>query len=82
MLRAFAIATSTARDTTRWPMPLSPSTTAVPSRSCTTRMSGRRLMPALHAPLGPNIPQQELKKPLRHSGFSLIVPSMRLNMPH
>ena len=42
---AFSTAICAARVITRWPMPLSPSTSAVAARSSTTRMSGWRLMP-------------------------------------
>src|SRR5271154_4983969 len=43
--RAFSIAISAARFMTRWPMPLSPFTSAVEACSRTTRMSGRTLKP-------------------------------------
>jgi hypothetical protein len=44
-VRAFAIAIAAARRITRWPMPLSPSTSAIAARSSTTRMSGFTFTP-------------------------------------
>jgi hypothetical protein len=44
-VRALSIAICAAFVITRWPMPLSPSSSAMPGRSCTTLMSGCRLMP-------------------------------------
>ncbi len=42
---AFSIAVMVANRITRWPMPLSPSTSAVAGFSCTMRMFGRGLLP-------------------------------------